>query len=101
MPLTKEQIAELMALPKRRGGGGKRKSGIDTSVRDHQTWFNLAQKMVDEETRELIVCENPDCGDPREGGGIIVTLINGKYMCRYCFLNGWLVDNPEQQQLAS
>jgi len=104
MPLSNEQIAMLLALPKRRGGGGRKKSGPDTNVRDYQTWFKLAQKMVDEETQELQRCENPSCQDPRalagEGNGIIVTQIDGKYMCRYCFLDGWLLPDTNQQKIA-
>lgn len=104
MPLTNEQIATLLALPKRRGGG-KRKTGPDTSVRDYQTWFKLAHSFLDEEagTGELLRCENESCLDPRalagEGKGIVVTQVNGKWMCRHCFLAGWLLDDPDQAQI--
>lgn len=87
MPLSEEEINKLLSLPRR--GGGKKKE-LDTSTRDYQTWFKLAIKMVDENTQELILCENPDCTDPR-GQGIVVAKVNDKFMCRRCFLNGWLI----------
>lgn len=94
MPLSDAQIAKLLALPQRKRGG--KPAGPDTSQRDFQTWFKLAQKMIDEDTRELQLCQNENCQDPRalagEGNGIVVAEINGKYMCRYCFLSGWLLD---------
>lgn len=96
MPLSAEDVERLLKLPSR-GGGGRKKSGPDTSVRDFQTWFKLATKMVDEDTKELIPCANPDCQDPRhlagEGQGIVCAEVNGQYMCRYCFLDGWLLND--------
>jgi len=89
MPLSDEEIQKLLTLPSRRRGAAKK--GPDTSIRDYQTWFKLATKMIDEDTRELLRCENEDCQDPR-GSGIVVAMVNEKYMCRYCFLSGWLND---------
>lgn len=101
MPLSKAEINRLLALPSRRGGG--KKAGIDTSSRDYQTWFKLGTKMVDENSQELILCANPDCQDPRAlagaGQGIVVAEVNGQYMCRYCFLSGWLLVSEDQLTL--
>lgn len=104
MPLTNEQIATLLALPKTRRGGKRKPAGPDTSVRDYQTWFKLAHSFLDDETNELLRCENESCLDPRalagEGKGIVVTQVNGKWMCRHCFLAGWLLDDPDQIEIA-
>lgn len=86
MPLSAEEIDRLLSLPKR--GGGK-KAGIDTSIRDVQTWFKLATKMVDDDTKELITCENPNCLDVNSLGSVCA-MVNDKYMCRRCFIGGWL-----------
>lgn len=102
MPLSNEQIAQLLALPKRRGGGRRGKTGPDTTVRDYQTWFKLAQKMIDEDTNELIHCENENCIDPRAKagqGGIVCAQVEGKFMCRHCFLDGWLLPVEGQTSL--
>ena len=99
MPLDPEKIARLMALknkPKVRRGG--RKSGPDTSVRTTETWFALQHRFMDYETKQTLKCENPECHDPRHSG-ILVVEVNGTFMCRYCFLDGWLTDNPQQERL--
>jgi hypothetical protein len=89
MSLDPKRITELLAKPAR---GGQRKVVVIT--RDYQGWFKCAQKLIDDETGELADCENPNCQDPRHGTdkSVVVTEINGKKMCRYCFLEGWLKD---------
>jgi hypothetical protein len=100
MPLTKEQIQKLLAIPEKQPR--KRKSGPDTSVRDYQTWFALAHKLFDEDTRELVICENPNCEDTRENKSRVVTaLVNDHYMCRLCFLAGWLIEDPNQMSIGT
>ena len=103
MPLSAEKIAQLQALknkPKVRRGG-RAKSAIDTSIRTLETWFKLHHRFYDYETKEPLVCENPNCLDPRETGkGRMVVEVEGHYMCRYCFLGGYVVENPAQEQLA-
>lgn len=95
MPLDPELIKQLINKPKRTGGGGgKGKAKVDTSVRDHVTWFKLVSKLLDEDTSEMLTCENPDC----PGTGHMCTEINGHQMCRICFLEGWL-SNPDDSQL--
>jgi|SRR5215469_13548682 len=96
MPLDPEKLKRLMAIkdkPKTRGG--RRKSGPDVNVRTYETWFALQHLMMNNETKELFKCENPDCQDPRHKG-ILVVDVNGTKMCRFCFLDGWLLENPEQ-----
>lgn len=87
MPLTPEQIKQLLAMPQTKPRGRKPKGYIDTSVRDVLTWFKLGIKMVDENTQELEKCENPDCTDTRPSH--LVAEVNGKKMCRRCFLSEW------------
>lgn len=97
MPLTQDQINKLLNLPRRAG----RRTGPDTSVRDYATWFKLAQKMVDDYTGELVRCSNDNCQDPRRDTQktVLCVQINGQYMCRNCFLAGWLLKPEEQEQL--
>jgi hypothetical protein len=99
--LTPDQIKALLAKPQRKP---KQDKGIDTSVRDYRTWFRLAQHSLDRETGEHAVCDNPDCIDPRPAltspyGEIrvqFVAEVSGRKMCRYCFLDGWLLEDPNQ-----
>jgi len=54
------------------------------------------------EDNEMARCDNPDCIDPRDKTyGQTVVDINGKSLCRYCFLGGWLTTNQEQQEIAT
>jgi aspartate carbamoyltransferase regulatory subunit len=95
--LTPEQIRALLIKPqKTKSASGKT---IDTSNRDAMTWFKLQHRLWDEETQERVKCENPNCVDPREGRGALCTKINGQYMCRYCFLDGWLLEIEGQARL--
>jgi len=100
LSLTPEHIKSLLAKPERKG---RTKSGPNTSVRDHKTWFALAPQSR-EELKDLR-CENPNCLDPRPpkisalGQEIKhqhVIEVNGQKMCRYCFLGGWLLTDPNQ-----
>jgi hypothetical protein len=106
MPLTSDQIKTLLERKPTRKRGKKE---IDTSIRDHQTWFKLARKEVDE-NYEPLLCENPNCVDPRPptisatGAEVkyqAVAEIKGKRVCRFCFFDGWLLDNPDQERLAA
>ena len=85
MGLSQEDILRLLA-PKPRASKGKPK--IDTSIRTVETWFALAHKMFDEDRQEMAKCENPDCPDVRTRVDV-VSEVNGKKMCRICFLSGW------------
>lgn len=101
MSLTPEQIKALLAKPVKRARRGKK--GPDPSVRDYATWFAL--KPISGDTR----CENSNCVDPRPArltamGNEIkyqsLVEINGVKMCRYCFLNGWMLTDPDQTSMA-
>jgi hypothetical protein len=95
--LTDDQVAKLLAqkAKPKRGGGGRKTKGIDTSVRDYATWFSLAHKLYDEDTLERAECENPNCTGDRH----LVARVSGLLMCRTCFLDGWLLNNPDQMEL--
>jgi hypothetical protein len=105
MSLTPEQIKSLLAKPVKKRGAGKK--GPDTNIRDRATWFALASKTRDEAGEDLR-CQNPNCVDPRPprisalGNEIkhqFVVEVKGELMCRYCFLDGWLLENPAQEKL--
>lgn len=89
MALSPDQIKALLAIPSKRGGRGKGGKVIDTSVRDYQTWFKLAHKILDKEEVDVEGCSNPNCVDPRVGRTILVAEVNGMAVCRYCFLDGF------------
>ncbi len=82
-------IAGIVAKGNTRPQRAKAKATIDTSVRDHNTWFKLKQEFGE--------CSNEDCIDPRliKNGGnktiAMVSEIDGKKTCRYCFLEGFLL----------
>lgn len=100
MPLDPAKIKQLMAIknrPKKTGGRGSKK--VDTSVRTYETWFSMQSMLLHPETRESLKCENPNCVDPRHTG-IMCCEVNGVYMCRYCFLDGWLAKDPAQEVLS-
>jgi hypothetical protein len=106
MSLTPEQIKALLTKPEKKPRG---KRVIDHSVRDLQTWFKLGPKaLTDDAAEDLPLCENPNCLDTRlptisaTGKEIkkqYTIEINGRRICRRCFLGGWLLENPAQLQL--
>jgi hypothetical protein len=102
-PLNAEQVKRLLAKPERK----PRKKETDTTVRDLQTWFKLAPKAMDANFQDLR-CENPNCLDVRPpiitatGEEIKkhhVVEIGGRLLCRRCFLDGWLLPDPNQTSL--
>jgi len=95
MPLDPEKIKHLMAVKNRPKVRKTRRSGPDTNIRTVATWFALQHRFMDNDTGEMLKCENTNCQDPRQKG-IMVVEVNGTFMCRYCFLDGWKADNPEQ-----
>ena len=73
---------------KSRGGGGRRK--VDpTTVRTLQSWMKLNRRIKEDG------CDNPNCIDPRpktdKGTSIVVFVKEDKAICRYCFLDGYLL----------
>ena len=103
IPLDPAKIKELLIkknAPRRTGGGGKKKQR-DFNDRSYKAWFALSQEIINKDTNEPLKCENPDCHDPRppRHGGQFVVEVNGKLMCRYCFVWGWLQSNPAQEKI--
>src|SRR5215831_8346588 len=106
MPLDPAKIKELYEKKKQRAASrstgprtskGKR---IDPNDRSFQAWFALNHMLIDHETNGMLWCDNPDCIDPRDKTyGQTVVEINGRKMCRFCFVEGWLVANPAQARL--
>jgi hypothetical protein len=78
-------IAQPEKTAKKRKNGG-----IDTSTRDFATWFKLAHKMLDDDTGDHLTCENPNCVDTRPRAPIVAQ-VEEKFMCRHCFMAGWLL----------
>lgn len=97
MPLSKDEIAALLSKPTTRRGG-KKKAGVDTNDRSYNTWFKLAAKLFDENVPDgRTRCENPNCPDTRPIQ--MVAEVNGKNMCRRCFIDGWMTMPAGQQSL--
>lgn len=99
--LSKEQIDALLAKPVRQSRRSGARPGIDTSKRDYDTWFKLYHSIADSETGEPRRCTNPNCADPRDHSKYaqIVAEVNGQYICRFCFFDGYLSENPNQTSL--
>lgn len=79
MPLSPEQIKNLLQP-------AKGEKGVKTEPREISVWYKLDHLLREEG------CSNPQCVDPRPNGDRgrhIVIDINGKYCCRYCFLDGY------------
>jgi hypothetical protein len=107
--LSPDDIKKLLAKPERKRGT---KKGPDSSVRDIKTWLALAPQSRDTNRENPdLRCDNPKCVDPRpprisplDGSEIkhqFCVEINGQLMCRYCFLDGWLLEDSNQLKLAS
>jgi len=107
MPLDAEKIRELLAKQKqkasRKTGGRSKTKARDPNDRSYKAWFALSQEIINKETQEPLRCENPDCWDPRppKHGGQFVVEMGGKLMCRYCFVEGWLTSNPNQETIGN
>lgn len=101
MALTQEQIDVLLAGELNRvQRGGKR--GPKPVTRDHEGWFGLHHKLMNEADPNMpMKCENPNCNDPRGRDSQVCAKPPGadKYMCRFCFLNGWLTVSEAQESL--
>lgn len=97
MPLTKEQIDLLLAQAAATAArGGKR--APKPVERTHEGWFSLHHKLMhDADPYKPMKCENPNCDDPRGRDYQVCAEVNGKLMCRFCFLGGWLTIDPPNQ----
>lgn len=86
-PLDPATIAALLEADKKQAATkGTRAKKDPTEPRVYSTWWRLHQTHGS--------CDNPDCIDPREGGGFggkaMVAVVQEKNTCRHCFLGGWL-----------
>jgi hypothetical protein len=84
-PLSSEQIQNILSQKKPRG--------LTTEPREIGVWYKQNHLLRERG------CDNPDCKDPRDAndrGRRIVIQINDKYLCRYCFLEGWLSPNADE-----
>lgn len=105
--LSNQKIAELMTKKSTRAprssntttGIGNKK--VNLEVRDFTTWFALPHHILGRDGMELATCENPDCIDTRDKSrGQTCVDIHGTWICRICFLGGYLVKNPAQGGLT-
>lgn len=79
--LSDEELEEVLKAPQPKGRKSK-KIG-----RSYHSWF------YDVRT-ELGTCDNPDCTDDRIKSQVFVwTHESGLNMCRFCWLENWLVDD--------
>ena len=98
MPLSPEQIKQLLSSANKPKRGGRRSKGfIDTSSRDILTWFKLGHKLMNEETQDAARCSNPNCQDTRNK--MMTAEVNGILMCRRCFLDGYQAEVEGQEVL--
>ena len=113
MALTPEQIKDLLAkanTPRTRAKKSEVQAAFLLTIesRDHITWFKLPNRLIDAEG-QLTQCDNPDCIDPRpvrtDDGKIVgsqpVATVAGKNICRYCFMEGWLITDASQASLVT
>lgn len=103
-PLTNDQILDLLNDETAKQGGGRRGPRVDpTAERTIKNWFKLNHHMCGtscehrSETLNLnngCACWNPNCKDTRDPDNPqslrIVVLVKDQYICRYCFLTGYL-----------
>jgi hypothetical protein len=81
-PLSSEQIQNLLANKKSRTSS--------TEPRTVEVWFKQDHLFREDG------CDNNACTDPRpssDRGRRIVVKIGDNYVCRFCFLGGWLSPN--------
>ena len=107
MTLSPEEIQKLLAMPQTRAR--TKKAGVNLASvesRDFQTWFKLQHRLQDYATGEGMKCDNPNCNDPRVDRTSdtpvmqSIAMVCGQRMCRFCFLDGWLVQLDEQTKLT-
>lgn len=106
MPLDPDFIKQLQAkaaMPKQRAASTRTRNAagkaVDTTDRTHVTWFKLDHHLIDANSQtEPVFCDNPNCQDPRpKPYGQPVAEVNGQNMCRFCFIDGWLI-TPDTNQ---
>jgi len=83
--LNPEEIQNILS--------SKRTKGIATEPREIGVFYKLNHLLREEG------CTNPNCVDTRprgDRGRNIVVKIDDEYMCRYCFLDGWLSQSKHE-----
>jgi hypothetical protein len=90
--LSPEQIANLLANANKPKTPRQRKA---KDIRDYDTWFDLVQvidsqcEIEDHEDRvNQFDFEDQELYDKAMNRKRVVSNVNGKLMCRYCFLTG-------------
>jgi hypothetical protein len=97
-----ELLKKLLAIPEKQPRGSKPKKGPNAAIRNVETWFKLDHILLDPDLKDRPECDNPNCEDPRpRDKGQVVVVIAEQRMCRYCFMSGWLTENPNQIQLST
>jgi len=104
--LSNEAIQALLKdEADRQASGRSRGPKVDPTLdRTIPTWYKLNHHMClsdcphrqEEGNINHKACWNPNCVDPRpstDGGTNIVSKVKNQYICRYCFLAGYLLDN--------
>jgi hypothetical protein len=84
-PLSPEEAARLLATK-------RQPRGVATEPRDINTWYKLDHMLRPDG------CTNPDCVDDRplgDRGRNIVFKMGNEFICRECFLAGWLSNDSE------
>lgn len=100
-PLTPEQINMLIKEEEEKPKRGSSAKQELIEVRVIQNWFKLSHHICTTECphREQAphstgrACWNPDCTDTRtitDRGSQIVAEVKGQWICRYCYLAGYL-----------
>lgn len=114
-PLSDDFIANLLKQEKKResqpkkGRGGGRTKADPTEPRTINVWFKQSHHICHPDCEHRVdkpgipdrACWNPDCVDDNEKrrqprGDWVVVLIKGEWICRYCFLAGYLSDTINQ-----
>jgi hypothetical protein len=104
------QLLEEDAKAPKRGGGGRAKAD-PTADRTLTTWFKLPHHICSSDCPHRTdeanptkpngegignACWNPNCVDPRDKNkdraAQIVFAVKGKPICRYCYIDGYLLD---------
>jgi len=80
--LSPEAFDEIMRAPQSK----PRKSKV--LERSYHNWFYQLN-------HTYAKCSNSDCIDPRGTDSAMVAEVNGKDMCRFCFLAGWNTADAE------
>jgi len=101
--LSPEMIASLLATESAPRGRSSKKEDI-TLNRDIRVWMKLSHHFCTPDCEHRTAsnnssdgkraCWNPNCVDPRptdDRGICAVAQVAGVYMCRFCFLDGWLL----------